>query len=137
MISGAIDRPTYLLTACRMQDRPGIYGWDIHNRSRMRRSLQRLGFELSDQPFLHLKDGSFVSPDLGEFHPEFFIFRAQDPDDPHQVVESSHAGILFMAAAARMGLIPATELPQLRAALRDAQSVAAGDPAAIASALYA
>lgn len=135
MVRGAVERPTYLLQACRIEGRDGLYVRDLFNRSAYRRKLGRLGMDFAERPFVCLDSrGKWVSDDWPSFEPSYFVF-ASGSDDPTEVVTSTSGLLLFQVAAYRLRAIPPSELTRLADACKPLEVIAAGDPQVLVSRL--
>ena len=132
----AWERPTYLLQACALDDRVGLYSRDLMNRSAFRTRLRRLGVEFAEDPFVTFTESSrFKCRDWGEFEASFVITAGYDNNDPDLIIESTHALLAFQLTTFRMGSIGPKELRRLVAACHGVQSAAAKNPEAVMSRL--
>jgi hypothetical protein len=108
---------TYMLTACEIDGRMGLYGSDFYNRSPYRVELRRLGARFSDHPFVFFREtGLFESRDFGIFRPEFVALGGRS-DKPPGVIETSGARLVHAVAFYRIADIDARELASLTAQL--------------------
>ena len=79
------ERSTYMVTACEIGGRKGLFGTDFFNRSLYRRKLERLGMRFSKDPFTAFEGReTFRSEDLGSFAPSFLTLprRSNNPAEP-------------------------------------------------------
>ena len=110
------ERATYMLTACEIGGRRGLYGSTFFNRATTRRDLARLGMTFSDDPFTVFgADGTFASADRSPFTPEFVTF----PLEPGgaRVTRWTPAALLHRTAFYRIADIAEDEVARLAAAL--------------------
>lgn len=134
MAVGAPEVPTYLMHACRIGDRTGLYMRDLLNRTAFRRRAARLGLEFAERPFVRLVDGAWSSLDWADFDPSFLIHRGRS-EDPSEVIGRTGGLLLFQVATYRLGALPPIELPLLAAACAQLEAVGASEPQAIISTL--
>jgi hypothetical protein len=132
------ERTTYMLNACRIDGRVGLYGQDFHNRSFFRTKLQRHGMEFAHDPFTTFNpSGAFECSDWGEFKPTFVILRnaADYTDDPVEIIELKGAALAFQLTAYRLGMAGPTEISQLVRLVKGVGAVSALTPEPVARAL--
>lgn len=129
------ERATYMLTACEIDGRAGLYGTDFFNRSAYRRRLERLGMRFSTDAFVVLRDdGTFESTDRAPFVPSFVTLGAPSEDLPG--VDVVHgASLLYQLAFYRIADIGEEELGRLASLAGGFDALSAADPADLAGAL--
>ncbi len=132
------DESVYMINACRIGDRYGLYARDIFNRASFRVHMSRLGVEFADDPYVRLlPSGRFDCRDWGEFDPEFMVAGGPYPQDPEEV-ENRRGGLApFMFGVLRLGRITAPELKHLSSFVRRAQVLSSQSPHAIVEQLAA
>lgn len=123
-------RATYLLHACEIDGRRGLYGLDTHNRSPYRRRLARAGVRFAERPFVTFGERStFTCGDWGEFPPDFMVFRPGEGIGG--VTRIPRAFALFALASARLGRPGPEEVRRLLAALDTTSLLVSHDPVAL------
>jgi hypothetical protein len=111
------ERATYMLTACEIGGRRGLYGADFFNRTRARLELQRLGMRFSHDPFVVLRDdGSFESEDFPPFDPSFLLLAPSGAGESASTRPSA-AALVHQFAYYRIADLGIEELHRLPAAL--------------------
>jgi hypothetical protein len=132
------DQSMYMINACRIGDRYGLYARDVFNRASFRIHMSRLGVEFADDPYVRLlPTGRFDCRDWGEFDPEFMVGGGPYPQDPDEV-ENRRGGMTpFMFGVLRMGRITAAELKHLAAFVRRAPVLSSQSPRAVVEQLVA
>lgn len=122
-------RSIYLMRACQLDGRPGVYAADLFTRSNYVRKLEKRGLEFDGENFVELTSrGTFRSEQLGEFRPSFTV-SGSAPVGPDTVEVKSTARTAMTMAAYRLGPMPPEELRRLISALEKAETVTAGPPA--------
>jgi hypothetical protein len=136
-VRNAENVPTFMMQACKYDNRIGLYSRDLCRRTSLRVRLQRLGLAFSNDPWVTLTpEGNFQTTDWGRFRPEFQIaFSAKGEDDPLEEVKG--ARVSFLMATYRLGLIPATELHHLVNLVTSIRTFAGGDAQALTKAIAA
>lgn len=128
------ERATYMLAACDIGGRKGLYGTDFFNRSAFRRKLERLGMQFSKDPFSTFRgDGCFESQDRAPFRAEFVTLGV--PPAGRGVVRSSPAELLYQCIFYRIADVREGEMARLAAALEDAEGISGGNPKDLVAAL--
>jgi hypothetical protein len=130
--------PHYLLTACRIGNRFGLFGADFYNRSKIRRDLTRKGVEFAGEQFTRFStDGWFEASEWGRFEPSFIVLRtwADHTEDPTEVIETKGAELSFQVATYRLALMEPPELSALTSVLKGSPGVSAGDTDVLFAAL--
>lgn len=108
------QRATYMLTACEIGGRPGLYGSTFFNRATARRDLARLGMTFSDDPFTFFgADGTFAARDRAPFRPEFVTLPLEPEGE--RVTRWSAGAALHRAAYYRIADIGQEEIARLAA----------------------
>lgn len=127
--------PTYMLTACEVGGRRGLFGTDFFNRSIYRQKLRRLGMTFSDDLFVNMDgEGSFRAQDRERFAPEFVTLPRRS-DKPPGVVRATGASLVYQLTYYRIADIRASELSRLVALAREIDALSATDPADLVGAL--
>lgn len=127
--------PTYMLTACEVGGRRGLFGADFFNRSIYRQKLKRLGMMFSDDLYVMMReDGSFYAEDRDPFVPEFLTLPK--PADGTTGAARTRGGFLvYMLTYYRIADIGAAELTRVAALARKIDALRANDPADLVGAL--
>ncbi|MDQ3983049.1 MAG: hypothetical protein M3271_10265 [Actinomycetota bacterium] len=106
------NKATYMLTACEIQGRKGLYGSDFFNRSAYRRKLHRLGMRFSDDAFVVFNDeGTFESQDFEPFDPTFVTLAV--PSGSTDVMHATGASLVYQFTFYRIANIDAEELARV------------------------
>lgn len=133
MSSGAT--PTYMLTACEVAGRRGLYGTDFFNRSIYRQKLKRLGMTFSDDLFVMMDaDGRFYSEDREPFEPEFVALQKVSPPQPG-VTRIGGGFLVYLLSYYRIADIGPEELSRIVALSRSVEAMRANEPADLVDAL--
>lgn len=128
------ERATYMLTACEIGDRRGLYGTDFFNRTPYRLKLKRLGMRFSDHPFVFFDgDGTFHAEEAGTFSPSFVTLGP--PAGVEGAVETTGAPLLYYFASYRLADIGADELSALARLLPKVDALSAAEPEDLVAAL--
>jgi hypothetical protein len=129
------DVSTYMLTACEIGGRRGLYGTDFFNRSIFRQKLKRLGVTFSDDVFVMMDPGgAFYAEDRGAFVPEFVTLPKLSPPQPG--VQRVTGGLLvYLLSYFRIADLGPEELARLVALAKDIDAVRANEPAELVEAL--
>jgi hypothetical protein len=132
------DESIYMINACRIGDRYGLYGRDVFNRASFRVHMSRLGVEFAEDPYVRLlPSGRFDCRDWGEVDPDFMIGGGPYPPDPEQVDNRRGGMAPFMFGVLRMGRITAPELKHLAGFVRRAPVLSSQSPRAVVGQLAA
>ncbi|HVM35199.1 MAG TPA: hypothetical protein VM784_07645 [Actinomycetota bacterium] len=127
----SVTSPTYLVTACEIHRRLGLYARDVHNRSSYRLKLARVGGRFSENPFVTFAGkGTFECHEWGAFSPEFVVLGLPAPDD---VVRTTGALLVFLIATRRIRKLSSSELHELVGALGTLEALSADDPELLAT----
>ncbi|MFN2589018.1 MAG: hypothetical protein ABR613_12995 [Actinomycetota bacterium] len=129
------ERATYMLTACEIGGRKGLYGTDFFNRSVYRRRLERLGMRFSREPFVSFHgDAAFEATDFEPFTPAFLTLprRSDDPAEPWHL---RGALLVHQLTFFRIADISPDELSSLVAVAGGLDAVGATEPEDLAAAL--
>jgi hypothetical protein len=131
------ERSVYMLTACEIEGRRGLFGSDFFNRSVYRQKLKRQGMTFSDDPFVEFhEDGTFDSEDRDRFRPEFLALPRRS-DNPAGVIRTSGALLVHRLAFYRIADVEAEELSRLVSLASTLEAMMATDPLDLAAALTA
>jgi hypothetical protein len=128
----------YMINACRIGERYGLYSRDLFNRASFRVHMSRLGVEFAEDPYVRLQpSGRFDCRDWGEFDPEFMVSGGPFPQDPEEV-ENRRGGLApLMFGVLRMGRITASELKTLASFVRRSHVLSSQSPRALVEQLAA
>ncbi|HEV2756081.1 MAG TPA: hypothetical protein VG318_09935 [Actinomycetota bacterium] len=122
------QRPTYMLTACEIGGRVGLYGTDFFNRSSYRRKLQRLGMRFSDTAFVTFcDDGRFEADGFGRFDATFLTLGTP-PEDGPPIQRVTGALLLYQLVFYRIADIADEELARLAAVAGRLDALSAARP---------
>ena len=128
------SRPTYCFHPMRFDNRFGLYGRDLYNRSVYRKRLERLGVTFSSDPYPRLTgDGTFECDDWGEIKPDAVVLAADDLDNPRRVVRTEGALLAFSFLTMRFGPVDPSEVRLITSLSKKVSAVSAPDPAAVMS----
>ena len=129
------DRSTYMLTACEVGGRKGLYGTDFFNRTVYRQQLKRLGMRFSDDPFVEYRpDGRFASDDFDPFETEFVTLWRRS-DNPPGIIETSGAILVHQLTFYRISDVSPEELNRLVRFAAGVDALAATDAGDLVAAL--
>lgn len=126
----AEETPAYLMTACRIDGRPGLFARDVYNRAPFRIQVTRAGLELSDDTYVRMTpDGAFECEGWAPFHPEYIAVKNL-PGPRGRESENVNKGALlaFLFGILRVGDVGMVELHRLTSTIRTAHVVAEDDP---------
>ncbi len=127
----AVTGMVFLLHACEIDGRRGLYGRDILNRSAFRQKLTRAGVSFAEEPFVKLEDdGRFSSKDWGAFDAEFAILRGWG-DTTEDIARPAGAELLFDLTTFRLGRFAPVEMARLKDASTKIEAVAGLDATAV------
>lgn len=133
--TSSAQTPTYMLTACEIGGRPGLFGTDFFNRSIYRQKMKRLGMTFSDDPYVMMnEDGTFYSQDRDAFAPEFVTLQKTSPPRPG-VTHVSGGMLVYLLTYYRIADISPEELSRVVALARRVEALRANEPADLAEAL--
>jgi hypothetical protein len=125
----------YMLTACEIGGRKGLYGTDFFNRSTYRQKLKRLGMRFSDDPFVVFgEDSKFHSEDFEPFDATFLTLP-QRSDVPPGVVPLGGALLVYQLTFYRIADLDPEELSRLVTLAPSLDAMSATDPADLVEAL--
>lgn len=128
-------RGTYMLTACEIAGRKGLFGTDFFNRSAYRQKLKRLGMRFSDDPFVVMNaDGTFESEDFDAFEPSFATMPLQSHARPG-VVPTEGGLLVYQLTYYRIADLQPEELSRLAALAARIEALSATEPEDLAAAL--
>ena len=126
---------TYMLTACEIGGRRGLYGTDFFNRSIYRQKLKRLGMTFSDDLYVMMnEDGTFYAQDRDPFVPEFVTLQKTSPPQPG-VTRVTGGFLVYLLSYYRIADISADELARIVALAKEVDAMRASEPADLAAAL--
>ena len=127
----AVRGMLFLLQACEIDGRRGLYGRDMMNRSAYRQKLTRAGVRFADDPFVQLTDDRLFScRDWGAFEADFAILRGWG-DTTEDIARPVGAELLFDLTTFRLGKFAPQELAQLKEAANKIEAVAGLDANAV------
>jgi hypothetical protein len=130
-------RPSYLVTACRLGDRFGLYARDIFNRDAFRLRAARAGLVLAEEPYVAMtEDGSFTCEGWEPFRPDFIVVKSLRSAGGDANLNRG-AFLTFMFGILRVGDMGAVELHHLVKTIKTAEIVADDDPAHLVETLRA
>lgn len=129
------ETPTYMLTACEIGGRPGLFGTDFFNRSIYRQKMKRLGMTFSDDLYVMMdEDGSFYAEDRDPFVPEFVTLQKTSPPQPG-VTAVTGGFLVYLLSYYRIADIGPSELSRLVALAQRVDALRANEPGDLAAAL--
>jgi hypothetical protein len=123
--------PTYVMNACEIAGRRGLYARDLFSRSTYRRRLERRGMTFAHDPWVRFRGKEFECDDWGLFDPEFVILLS-DLGDPKAIAQIHGGRVPFSISTYRLGLLKPEELRQLVKVLGSIDAVGSDDPSAVA-----
>jgi hypothetical protein len=130
-------RGAYMLTACEIGGRKGLYGSDFFNRSAYRQKLRRLGMRFSGDPFVVMNpDGTFESDDFDPFEPAFLTMPRRS-DSPPGVVTVEGGFLVYQLTYYRIADLEPDELRRLVTLAGRIDAPSATEPEDLAAALLA
>jgi hypothetical protein len=128
--------PTYLITACRVGDRHGLYMRDVFTRSLYRTKLRRRGLALASDPIVRqVGPIEFESKEWGRFEPSFAITSDFVNDKPEALADTPPGLLAFTLATYHLGPMEPDDLSLLALAAGKLTAVGAIDAGAIATAI--
>ncbi len=122
-------KETYLVQACEIHGRRGIYARDLFNRTPFRRKLARHGLRFAEAPVVTTGPSGFECDDWGPFDPAFALVYTPDEG---AVVPVSAARLAATLATFHLGGLEASEFSRLVSACRKLDAFGGDDPAAVA-----
>lgn len=125
------SKPTYLVQACEIDSKRGIYARDLFNRNPFRRKLSRHGLAFADSPVVTTGPSGFECTDWGPFDPQFALVYTPEES---AVVPVSGARLAASLATFHLGGLQPAEFARLVAACRDVPAFGGHDPGAVADA---
>lgn len=127
--------PTYMLTACEIGGRRGLFGTDFFHRSIYRQKLKRLGMTFSEDLYVMMDaEGAFYAQDREPFVPEFVTLQKVSPPQPG-VTRVSGGLLVYLLSYYRISDISPSELSRLVALARTIDALRANEPADLVDAL--
>ncbi len=131
------EQPAYMLTACELDGRRGLFGTDFYNRSAYRHRLKRLGMVFSDRLFTYFDgEATFRADDFEPFEPSFVALGRESNRLPG-VVRTKGARLLQLFTFYRIADIDAQELSALARMLPSVDGLSATEPEDLAAELRA
>lgn len=124
------EQPSYLITACRVDGRPGLFARDVYNRAPFRIRVARAGLELSDDTYVRMTPaGEFECDGWEPFRPEYIVVKNL-PGPRGREHENVNKGALlaFLFGILRVGDFGVTELHHVVSAIKGAEVVDEEDP---------
>lgn len=135
----AKERPAYLMTACRVDGRVGLFARDVYNRAPFRLRVARAGLELSDDTYVRMTpDGAFECEGWDPFRPDYVVVKNL-PGPRGREHENVNKGALltFLFGILRVGDVGMVELHHLTKTIKSADVVAEDDPEELVALLRA
>ena len=127
--------PTYMMTACEIGGRRGLFGTDFFNRSIYRLKMKRLGMTFSDDLFVMMgEDGSFHARDRDPFVPEFVTLPKTSPPQPG-VTRVAGGYLVYQLTYYRIADISAPELSRVVRLAKEIEALRASEPDDLVEAL--
>lgn len=133
------EQPSYLVTACRIDGRIGLWTRDVYNREPFRMRTVRAGLELSDDPYVTMTpDGRFECEGWDPFRPEFVVVKSlRGPRGREGENVNKGALLTFLFGILRVGDMGMVELHHLVSTIKDAEIVAEDEPEELVAVLRA
>jgi hypothetical protein len=133
--TSSAETPTYMLTACEIGGRRGLFGTDFFNRSIYRHKMKRLGMTFSDDLYVMMDgDGAFYAQDRDPFVPEFVTLQKTSPPQPG-VTRVTGGFLVYLLSYYRIADISPPELSRIVALAKEVDALRANEPADLAEAL--
>ena len=135
----AKERPAYLVAACRVDGRRGLYARDVYNREAFRLRAIRAGLEIADDPYVEMTPGGeFVCEGWEPFRPQFVVAKSlRGPRGREAENVNKGAFLTFLFGILRVGDMGMVELHHLVATIKDADVVVEDDPEELVEVLRA
>lgn len=129
------ETPTYMLTACEIAGRRGLFGTDFFNRSIYRQKMKRLGMTFSDDLYVMMDaEGAFYAQDRDPFVPEFVTLQKTSPPQPG-VTRVTGGFLVYLLSYYRIADIGPSELSRIVALAREVDAMRANEPVDLTEAL--
>jgi hypothetical protein len=126
---------TYMLTACEIGGRRGLFGTDFFNRSIYRQKLKRLGMTFSDDLYVMMnEDGTFYAQDRDPFVPEFVTLQKTSPPRPGVTLVTGGL-LVYLLSYYRIADVGPEELSRLVTLSQRVDAMRANEPADLVGAL--
>ncbi|HYO60306.1 MAG TPA: hypothetical protein VEU29_00225 [Actinomycetota bacterium] len=124
------EQPAYLVAACRVDGRQGLYARDVYNREAFRLRAVRAGLEISDDPYVRMTPaGEFECEGWEPFRPEFVVVKSiRGPRGREAENVNKGAFLTFLFGILRVGDMGMMELHHLVSTIKDADVVDDDDP---------
>lgn len=133
-LASAIERipsqQTYLVQACEIDGRRGIYARDLFNRKPFRRKLSRQGLRFAAAPVVTTDGSRFHCEDWGAFDPSFALLYTPGEGAVVPVTPTRLAATL---ATFHLGTLGPSEFARLVSACRNVSAFGGDDPVAVAN----
>ena len=135
----AKERPAYLISACRVAGRPGLFARAIFNREPYRLRAERAGLELAEDPYVRMTPaGEFECEGWGPFRPEYIVVnKIPGPRGREHENVNRGAMLTFVFGILRVGDVGMVELHHLTSTIRSAEIVIEDDPVRLVERLRA
>lgn len=133
----AKEQPAYLVAACRVGDRKGLYARDAYNRATFRLRALRAGLEIADDPYVRMTpSGEFECEGWEPFRPEFVVVTSiRGPRGREAENINKGAFLTFLFGILRVGDMGMVELHHLVSTIKNAEVVDEDDPARLVEVL--
>lgn len=129
------ETPAYMVTACEIGGRRGLFGTDFFNRSVYRQKMKRLGMTFSDDLYVMMDaGGAFYAEDRDPFVPEFVTLQKTSPPLPG-ATRVTGGFLVYLLSYYRIADIGPSELSRLVALAKEIDAVRANEPDDLAAAL--
>lgn len=124
------ERPAYLVAACAVDGRRGLYARDVFNREAFRLRAIRAGLEVSDDPYVTMTaSGEFECEGWEPFRPEFVVAKSlRGPRGREAENVNKGAFLTFLFGILRVGDMGMVELHHLASTIKNAEVVVDDDP---------
>lgn len=134
----ARERPAYLISACSVDGRRGLFARDLFNREPYRLRAARAGLELADDPYLRMTpDGRFECEGWAPFSPEYIVVRKVRGHGRGEENLNKGALLTFVFGILRVGDVGMMELHHLTSTIKTAEVVIEDDPVRLVERLRA
>lgn len=131
------ERPAYLVAACRVDGRRGLYARDVFNREPFRLKAIRAGLEIADDPYVRMTpSGEFECEGWEPFRPEFVVAKSlRGPRGREAENVNKGAFLTFLFGILRVGDMGMVELHHLVSTIKNADVVVEDGPEELVEAL--
>lgn len=133
------ERPAYLVAACRVDGRKGLYARDVFNREPFRLQAIRAGLEIADDPYVRMTpSGDFECEGWEPFRPEYVVVTSiRGPRGREAENINKGAFLTFLFGILRVGDMGMVELHHLVSTIKGAEVVDLDDPEQLVETLRA